>query len=67
MHRMGKECKVFRKLKVGDRIKIWGRVQSREYQKTHNGEVINKVAYEVSISKMERINENNRTGSNDEG
>lgn len=64
----GRNARFSEKLKVGDRIKIWGRVQSREYQKkTHNGEVINKVAYEVSISKMERINENNRSGSNDEG
>lgn len=64
----GRNARFSEKLKVGDRIKIWGRVQSREYQKkTHNGDVINKVAYEVSISKMERINENNRSGSNDEG
>jgi single-stranded DNA-binding protein len=64
----GRNARFSEKLKVGDRIKIWGRVQSREYQKkTHNGEVLNKVAYEVSISKMERINENNRSGNNDEG
>ena len=41
-------------LNIGERIKLWGRIQSREYQKkTLQGEVINKIAYEVSISKME--------------
>ena len=31
-----------------------GRIQSREYQKKlENGDVITKVAYEVSVSKME--------------
>lgn len=64
----GRNARFSEKLKVGDRIRIWGRIQSREYQKrTHKGEVINKVAYEVSISKMERVNENNRTDDSDEG
>jgi primosomal replication protein N len=57
----GRNARFSEKLKVGDRIKIWGRIQSREYQKRQfSGEVINKTAYEVSITKMERINENNR-------
>ncbi len=39
---------------VGDNIKIWGRIQSRTYQKKlESGDVLTKVAYEVSISKME--------------
>ncbi|MCR1954246.1 single-stranded DNA-binding protein, partial [Clostridioides mangenotii] len=38
-------------LNVGDRIQLWGRVQSRGYEKKlDNGEVLKKVAYEVSIS-----------------
>jgi single-stranded DNA-binding protein len=45
-------CKV---LKVGDNIKVWGRLQSREYQKkVSDTETIKKIAYEVSISKMEK-------------
>jgi primosomal replication protein N len=64
----GRNARFSEKLKVGDRIRIWGRIQSREYQKKHySGEVTNKVAYEVSISKMERVNENNRSDNNDEG
>ena len=35
-------------------VAIWGRIQSREYQKKiGNDEIVNKVAYEVSVSKME--------------
>ena len=60
----GRNARFSEKLKVGDRIKIWGRIQSREYQKRQfDGRVINKTAYEVSISKMERVNENNRSDS----
>ncbi len=50
----GRNARYFGNLKTGDNIKIWGRVQSREYQKKLNElEILNKVAYEVSISKME--------------
>ena len=60
----GRNARFSEKLKVGDRIKIWGRIQSREYQKRQfDGQVINKTAYEVSVSKMERVNENNRSDS----
>ena len=39
---------------VGDNIKVWGRIQSRAYQKKlESGDILTKVAYEVSISKME--------------
>ena len=37
-------------------MKVWGRIQSREYQKRYpDGTVEDKVAYEVSISKLEVI------------
>jgi len=50
----GRNARFSEKLSVGDNIKIWGRIQSRAYQKKlESGEIINKVAYEVSISKME--------------
>ena len=42
---------------MGDNIRIWGRLQSREYQKkVSEEEVLKKIAYEVSISKMEKVN-----------
>lgn len=56
----GRNARFCEKLQVGDHIKLWGRVQSREYQKrTSDGEVLNKVAFEVSISKLEYIKEDN--------
>ncbi len=50
----GRNAKYASALSVGDNISVWGRVQSREYQKKiSEEEVENRVAYEVSISKME--------------
>ena len=52
----GRNARFSSKLEVGDHIKIWGRIQSRDYQKKYSdGRVENKVAYEVSISKMEKV------------
>lgn len=51
----GRNSRFCKTLEVGDNIKVWGRLQSREYQKKiSENEVVKKVAYEVSISKMER-------------
>ena len=50
----GRNARFAGKLEVGEHVAIWGRIQSREYQKKlENDEVINRVAYEVSVSKME--------------
>lgn len=58
----GRNARFCEKLLVGDHIRLWGRIQSREYQKKYsNEEVETKVAYEVSISKLEYFeNDNNR-------
>ncbi|MCL2851668.1 MAG: single-stranded DNA-binding protein [Defluviitaleaceae bacterium] len=41
-------------LVVGENIKIWGRMQSRGYQKKYeDGNVEDRVAYEVSVAKIE--------------
>ncbi|GAA0718265.1 single-stranded DNA-binding protein [Clostridium malenominatum] len=54
----GRNARFCEELTVGDNIRIWGRLQSREYQKkVSEDEVIKKIAYEVSISKMERISD----------
>lgn len=48
-------AKVIRHKKIGDKIRIVGRLQSREYTKViAEGEVI-KTAYEVSISSFENM------------
>lgn len=53
----GRNARYSENLNVGDNIEIWGRVQSRGYQKKlDTGEVVEKIAYEVSISKMEVCN-----------
>lgn len=52
----GRNAKFSEKLAVGDHIRLWGRIQSRDYQKKlPDGEVVTKTAYEVSISKMEKV------------
>ena len=50
----GRNARFSSTLAVGDNIKIWGRIQSREYQKKiGEEETITKTAYEISVSKME--------------
>lgn len=57
----GRNARFCEELSVGDNIRIWGRLQSREYQKkVSEDEVIKKIAYEVSISKMERISDDKK-------
>jgi primosomal replication protein N len=50
----GRNARFAGKLQVGEHVAIWGRIQSREYQKrVDDTQVISKIAYEVSVSKME--------------
>lgn len=59
----GRNSRFCQTLSVGDNIKVWGRLQSREYQKkVSENEVIRKIAYEVSISKMERAQKEESVG-----
>ena len=52
----GKNARMAGKLSVGDNVQIWGRMQSRIYQKRMDeNTVVEKTAYEVSVSKVERI------------
>jgi single-stranded DNA-binding protein len=52
----GRNSRFCQGLQVGDNIRVWGRLQSREYEKkVSETETIKKVAYEVSISKMEKV------------
>jgi single-stranded DNA-binding protein len=69
----GRNARYSSGLEVGDNVKVWGRIQSREYQKKlPSGEVITKMAYEISVSKMEvcsddskRQEENDDNSGND--
>lgn len=50
----GRNARFAEKFNVGEHIQIWGRIQSREYQKKiSETEVEKRVAYEVSVSKLE--------------
>lgn len=62
----GRNARYAQHLKTGDNISIWGRIQSRTYQKRlENGEVLTRIAYEMSISKMELTDENNKIEESD--
>ena len=50
----GRNARFASSFQVGDRCMVWGRIQSREYMKKISEEEQEKrVAYEVSVSKLE--------------
>lgn len=49
----GRNARFVKSIDVGEKVVIQGRIQSRQYQKKLDDETIeNKVAYEISISKI---------------
>lgn len=53
----GRNARFAQNLAVGQHIKIWGRIQSRPYQKKlSSSEVQDRIAYEVSVSKLQLVN-----------
>lgn len=54
----GRNARFAEGFRVGEHIQIWGRIQSREYQKKlSETEFEKRVAYEVSVSKLECMEE----------
>lgn len=54
----GRNARYSATLPVGTKLKLWGRVQSREYVKVYSDtEYETKVAYEISVTRMEVVNE----------
>lgn len=52
----GRNARYAGKLEVGHHVRLWGRMQSRKYQKKiDETSVLEKTAYEVSVSKIEII------------
>lgn len=52
----GRNARYCKNINIGDNIKVWGRIQSRVYQKhITEDEVVEKTAYEVSVSRMEMV------------
>ena len=59
----GRNAKYCESFNVGDRIKVAGRVQSRKYEKKfEDGNVEEKVAYEISVSKLELVKDEEKAG-----
>ncbi|MCM1186123.1 MAG: single-stranded DNA-binding protein [Lachnoclostridium sp.] len=54
----GRNARYANNFKVGERCAVWGRIQSREYMKKLDEEHVEKrVAFEVSVSKLEIVSE----------
>lgn len=54
----GRNARYCEKLDVGTNLKIWGRIQSRYYEKKiDENNVVKKIAYEVSVTKLEAVDE----------
>ena len=52
----GRNARFAQNLSVGERIRLAGRMQSREYQKCYeDGTVAERTTYEISCSSLERI------------
>lgn len=52
----GRNARFAKNLNVGDNVRIWGRIQSRTYQKRiSDEETITKTAYEVSTNRIELV------------
>ncbi len=51
----GRTARMCGKLNVGEKLYISGRLQSREYEKNVDGEIIKRMAYEVSACTAEVI------------
>lgn len=51
----GRNARFAGELEVGSRVRVLGRIQSREYQKTVDGQSVSRTAYEVSASLIEPV------------
>ena len=60
----GRNARFCQNLEVGQQVKILGRVQSRTYEKKfEDGTVQTRIAYEVSVSGLEVINESEESNT----
>lgn len=51
----GRNARFIKDLNVGDKVNLCGRIQSRAYTKKTDDNVENKVAYEVSLSRITHV------------
>lgn len=63
----GRNARYAKSIAVGDHVDIWGRIQSRKYQKRHeDGTAEERIAFEVSVSRIEKEEDNNLEGKKEE-
>lgn len=53
----GRNARFVKNFNVGDKVSVSGRIQSREYQKKIGDEFVTRIAYEVSLNKIELVKE----------
>ena len=53
----GRNARFVKNFNIGDKVTVTGRIQSRDYQKKINDELITKTAYEVSLNRIELVKE----------
>ena len=53
----GRNARLVRDFKIGDKVSVSGRIQSRLYQKRVGDELVTRTAFEVSLNKIELIND----------
>lgn len=51
----GKVAKEHMDIEIGDKLTVTGRLQSRDYQKEIDGEIITRTVNELSLSNVERL------------
>ena len=62
----GRNARFCQNIEVGEKIKLWGRIQSRQYEKKfEDGTSEMRRAYEVSVSKMEILKETSNTDTDE--
>ncbi len=62
----GRNAKFCENIKIGENVKLSGRIQSRKYEKKYaDGTVEEKVAYELSVSKFSLVQEENNELDNE--
>lgn len=55
----GRNARFVKNFNIGDKVIVSGRIQSRDYQKKVENDLITKTAYEVSLNKIELVKEEN--------
>ena len=53
----GRNARLVRDFKIGDKVAVSGRIQSRMYQKRVGDELVTRTAYEVSLNKIDVVDD----------